>query len=122
MEHPDRTALNDLPRPVYDSRAITHRAIFSRIMAMWHRMFGEHNFVIGIDRKPARDQRITIEKIALEGATRLNGRKFTIRHGPGLDLDEDEIVTVICETARILMLEEKVRTALNDVRLPATER
>lgn len=127
MEHPDRTAVAQL----YDSnRILADRLARERPIAthkhnwlsqVWHRFFDESHTDV-VDLKPVRDQRIRLMNIAVGGATRLNSRSWSWRTGSPLDLDEDEIVTVVCETIRILMMEEQVRGRLNAIRLPQGER
>ena len=128
MEHPDRTAvaelystnmLNSASRDALylEPALIPYPRSRNWIIRLYRYVFAESNFAEAVDLKPARDQRIKLMKIAVDGATRLNGRSFSMRHGSALDLDEDQIVTVICETVRILMLEDKVRERLSAVRV-----
>lgn len=80
------------------------------------RIFGEDNFaVVSAHRRDARSRRIRLEEIAVSGARLLNGGGMFYNR---LDLDEDEIVEVLCETARILLLDEKVRDTLNALCVP----
>jgi len=101
------------------AQAMPRVSLFARLRSLYARIFGEENFLETADPKPERDRNIRLVGLALDSATHLNSRRFSLRHGPALDLDEYEIVTVLCETARILMLEDKVRTKLNDLRLQA---
>lgn len=88
---------------------------YHRLLTRCARWFGEHNFAaIQADHRQTRERRIQLERYSVEVARRLNGTGFH-----GLNLEEDEIVIVICETARILTLEEKVRATLDDLRLPS---
>lgn len=117
IEYPNRAALGDFYK-VGEATSATNTVQNtltrerSRLSRSWRWLFGEGNFAEAVDLKPVRDQRIKLMNIALRGATRLNGRKYTMRNGPALDLDDDEIVTVLCETIRILMLEEKIKERL----------
>jgi hypothetical protein len=125
MERPDRTALNQFygQQSIQQSIQIPRTTLFMRIITLYRSLFGEQNFAIQIvDHKPMRDQSIRLVSIALEAANRLNGRRFSIRYGPGLDLSEEEIVRVLCETTRILKLEEKLGAALAELCLPSSHR
>jgi hypothetical protein len=122
MERPDRTALDQLYGHSIQ-QSLPQTTLFARIITLYRSLFGEQNFAIPvIDRKPTRDQSIRLTSIALEAATRLNGRRFSIRHGPALDLSEVEIVRVLCETTRILKLEEQLGAALAELCLPSSHR
>jgi hypothetical protein len=126
MERPDRTALDQF----YGQQSIqqiqipqTTPMLFMRIIMLYRSLFGERNFAApAVDHKPTRDQSIRLTSIALEGASRLNGRGFSIRRGPALDLSEVEIVRVLCETTRILKLEEQLGAALAELCLPSSHR
>ena len=117
MERPDPTALADLYAVPLGTRPQGPHPERSRIATAWSWLvgfFSEQNFAEQPqDLKPARDHRIRLMHIVLEGATRLNGRTWSWRRGPALNLAADEIVIVLCETIRILMVENKVMAFLN---------
>lgn len=111
MEHPDRSALDTL----YASQTMAWQPAFTplpwyrRLWAWLRSLFGESNFATSIDRRPERQDRIRLAEISLESARRLNSAG-SFR---SLNLDEHEMVTVVCDTLRVLGLEAAVYEELD---------
>jgi len=122
MEHPDTSAVGGLypshlepgPLVAVSSKPWLIRRVARRVVRAWIWFFGEEGFA-GTESARHEEERgrsIRLTEVAVDAAKRLNSHRFSIHHGPALDLGEDEMVEVICETARILLLEAKVRARL----------
>lgn len=118
-ERPSLAAIKDLYADGIQVLPHPHpqHSLVTRLTALYKHCFGEENFV-GSERQPERTRNIRLMEISVEAAKRLTSRG-SFR---SLDLDETEIITVMCETARILKLEEKVGAALAELRLPSRHR